>query len=72
MSVEVIARWEVKGGSYFVEIEEEDGRFFYNARGCAAILEAPSREAAIERVQAMIDGGYFLSRHARLRFKRTW
>lgn len=71
MSLELIARWEVSGGAYFVELEEVDGRFFYNARGTGGIMEAASREAAIARLEAMIAAGFFLRQSSRLRFRRT-
>lgn len=71
MSLELVARWEVSGGAYFVELEEVDGRFFYNARGTGGIMEASSRDAAIARLETMIASGYFLPQRSRLRFHRT-
>lgn len=68
----IIARWESKGGKYWVEVEEFDsGGWGYSGKGCGGVMGATSREDAIEKMRVRVCAGEFLPDAAKTPMSRT-
>ena len=67
----VLARWESRGGAHYVELHESAGGYGYTGNSCGGGLGAvESNEAAIAIMQARVDSGYFLPDNAVVPMKR--
>lgn len=77
-----IARWESKGGKYWVDLyynpafELSDGRVVidahYQGHGCGgSVPDATSEQDAIDRMQQRVDRGYFQADANKTPMKRT-
>lgn len=69
MTYEVIARWESKSGKYWAELHHDGQAAFYRGPGCGGNLGLVDRTTAIEKLQALVDTGYFLPDSAKTGMK---
>lgn len=55
----ILARWESKGGKYFVEITKDQWGYNYKGRQCAGSSFARTEEEAFKVIEARIAQGDF-------------
>lgn len=77
----LIARWESRGGKYWVELyynpefKLANGSVVidahYKGNGCGGSLPATSETNAIENMQRMVDQGYFQADSNKTSMKRV-
>lgn len=68
----VLARWESRGGAHYVELYKFAGGYGYTGNGCGGTLDAvESDEAAVAIMQTRVDSGYFLPDSAKVPMKRV-
>lgn len=49
-----IARWQSKGGKYFVSLFSDDTGYYYNATGACGVLGLMTRDEAIAEMKSRL------------------
>ena len=50
-----VARWESRGGHYYVEIFRDAMGYTYSGRGCGGVIAATGDSDAIEQIAARLQ-----------------